>query len=200
MAEADESSTLELGRHVNDIIGLIERNSGQSDFIQFRLDWLYNAVVRYCDNIPSGEAVMALIQEATELFTQSEDHSFRQNFSFQAKLTTTGERGRPLFVISRDQLYFNFNPNNASYPSFASSRKLRLKREVLPERVVFTLRKQICSFLNEGHYRCSRRNIVTVTHNSIIQPVETLLCCAVLVWETRCNEQWAELGQWLCNR
>ena len=107
MAEADESITLELGRHVNDIIGLIERNSGQSDFTQFRLDWLYNAVVRYCDNIPSGEAVMALIrQEATELFTQSEDHSFMQNFSFQAELTATGERGRPRFVISRDQLTF----------------------------------------------------------------------------------------------
>ena len=106
MAEADESITLELGRHVNDIIGLIERNSGQSNFIQFRLDWLYNAVVRYCDDIPSGEAVMAIIQEATELFTRSEDHSFRQNFSFQAELTATGEQGRPRFVISRDQLTF----------------------------------------------------------------------------------------------
>ena len=55
---ADESITFELGRHVSDIIGLIERNTSQCDFIQFRLDWLYNAVVRYCDNIPSGEAVM----------------------------------------------------------------------------------------------------------------------------------------------
>ena len=60
--------------------------------------------MRYCDDIPSGEAVMALIQEATELFTQSEDHSFMQNFSFQAELTATGERGRPRFVILRDQL------------------------------------------------------------------------------------------------
>ena len=63
-------------RHVSDIIGLIERNTGQCDFIQFRLDWLYNAVVRYCDNIPSGEAVMALIQEATELLRQSEGDGF----------------------------------------------------------------------------------------------------------------------------
>ena len=55
---ADESITFELGRHVSDIIGLIERNTCQSDFIQFRLDRLYNTVVRYCDN-PSGEAVMA---------------------------------------------------------------------------------------------------------------------------------------------
>ena len=54
---AGELITFELGaRHVSDIIGLIERNTCQCDFIQFRLDWLYYAVVRYCDNIPSGEA------------------------------------------------------------------------------------------------------------------------------------------------
>ena len=99
---ADASITFELGRHVSDIIGLINRNNGQCDFIQFRLDWLYNAVVRYCDNIPSGEAVMALIQEATELLRQSEDDGFSQNVSFQAEITATGERGRPLFIISRD--------------------------------------------------------------------------------------------------
>ena len=64
------------------------------------------AVVRYCDNIPSGEAVMALIQEATELLRQSEDDGFSQNVSFQAKITATGERGRPRFIISRDQLTF----------------------------------------------------------------------------------------------
>ena len=64
---ADKSITSELGSDITDIIGLIERSTCQSDFTQFRLDWLYNAVVRYCDNIPSREAVMALIQEATEL-------------------------------------------------------------------------------------------------------------------------------------
>ena len=103
---ADESITLELGRHVSDIIGLIERNTGQCDFIQFRLDWLYNAIVRYCDNILSGEAVMVLIQEATELLRQSEGDGFSQTLLFQAVFTATGERGRPRFIISRDQLMF----------------------------------------------------------------------------------------------
>ena len=88
---ADESITFELGRHVSDIIDLIERNTCQCDFIQFRLDWLYNAVVRYSDNIPSGEAVMALIQEETELLRQSEGDGFSQNLSFQAEFTATGE-------------------------------------------------------------------------------------------------------------
>ena len=95
---ADESITFELGRHVSDIIGLIERNTCQCDFVQFHLDWLYNAVVRYCDNIPSGEAVMALIQEATELLRQIEGEGFSQNLSIQAGFTATGERGRPPVV------------------------------------------------------------------------------------------------------
>ena len=105
---ADKSITFELGRHMTDIIGLIERNTSQSDFTQFRLDWLHNAVVRYCDNIPSREAVMALIQEATEPLRQSEDDVFNQSFSFQAEITATGEREDPLY-ISKDQLTFLFD-------------------------------------------------------------------------------------------
>ena len=33
------------------VIGLIERNTCKCNFIQLRLDWLYNAAVRYCDDI-----------------------------------------------------------------------------------------------------------------------------------------------------
>ena len=106
---ADESITFELGRHVNDIIGLIERNTCQCDFIQFRLDWR----------------------------TRSS--------------------------------------------SFACSCKLRLKREVLTETLTFTLSKQFCRFLNENHYSFSRGNIVTITHKSIIQPVETELYKIALI-------------------
>ena len=89
---ADESITFELGRHVSDIIGLIERSTGQCDFIQFHLDWLYNAVVCYCDDIPSREAVIVLIQEVTEMLRQSEGDGFSQDL--QAELTATGEQGR----------------------------------------------------------------------------------------------------------
>ena len=49
MADADESITFEFGMHASDIIGFIERDTCRCDFIQFRLDWLYNTVVRYCD-------------------------------------------------------------------------------------------------------------------------------------------------------
>ena len=49
---------------------------------------------------------MALIQEATELLRQSEHDGFSQNFSFQVEITATDKRGRPHFIISRDQLTF----------------------------------------------------------------------------------------------
>lgn len=100
----DESITFELGRHVSDVIGLIERNPCQNNITWLNLDWLYIAAVRYSDNIPSGEAVMAFIQETTELLKQSEDDGFNQNFLFQAGFTATGERGRPRFIISKDRV------------------------------------------------------------------------------------------------
>ena len=87
---ADESISVELSRLVTDIIGLLQRRTGQNDVIEFRLDWLYNAVVRYCDNIPSGEAVLALIQEAKELLRQNENGSCSENVAFQAEVATTG--------------------------------------------------------------------------------------------------------------
>ena len=106
---ADESIAFELGRCVRDIIVLVEQGTVcQSDLIQFRLDWLYNAVVRYCDHIPSGEAVMRLVQGATELLGESERDgcTFSTNDSLQAEFAVTGQRGRPRFLISKDQLDF----------------------------------------------------------------------------------------------
>ena len=104
---ADESIAFELGRCVRDIIVLVEQGTVcQSDLIQFRLDWLYNAVVRYCDHIPSGEAVIRLVQGATELLRESEGDRFSTNDSLQAEFAVTGQRGRPRFLISKDQLDF----------------------------------------------------------------------------------------------
>lgn len=79
---------------------------GQNDVIQFRLNWLYNAVVRYCDNIPPGEAILALIQEAKEQLRQNENGSCSENVAFQAEIATTGEQGRSSFIIAKDQLEF----------------------------------------------------------------------------------------------
>ena len=41
-----------------------------------------------------------------EKLRESEGNGFSQNLSFQAELTARGERGRPRFIISREQLMF----------------------------------------------------------------------------------------------
>ena len=106
---ADKSIAFKLGRCVRDIIILVAQGTVcQSDLIQFRLDWLYNAVVRYCDHIPSGEAVMRLVQGVTELLRESECDgcTFSTNDLLQAEFAVTGQRGRARFLISKDQLDF----------------------------------------------------------------------------------------------
>ena len=109
---AEESIATELGKRVNEIIRLIEqRYFCDEDLIQVRLDWLYNAIVRYIDQIPSGETVLGVVREAAELLhtSTSDDHGsdlLDTNTSFHAELVPTGRGGRPRFLISIEQLEF----------------------------------------------------------------------------------------------
>ena len=100
---ADESIRSELSKRVREIILLIEQRSFcEDDLIQFRLDWLYNAIVRYVDQVPYGEEVMSLVRQAVQLTESGTDSS--SNVSFQADFVHTGQRGRPRYSISIDQL------------------------------------------------------------------------------------------------
>ena len=74
--------------------------------MNFALTGCTMLLYRYCDNIPSGKAVLALIQEAKELLRQIENGSCSENIAFQAEVATTGEQGRPHFIIAKDQLEF----------------------------------------------------------------------------------------------
>ena len=105
---ADESIASELNKRVRETILLIEqRNFCDDDLIKFRLDWLYNAVVRYVEEVPSGEAVMDLVHEAAELLTVSNnDYGCYSNVPFHSELVHTGQRGRSRYFIPMDQLEF----------------------------------------------------------------------------------------------
>ena len=103
--ESSESIRSELSKRVREIILLIEQRSFcEDDLIQFRLDWLYNAIVRYVDQVPYGEEVMSLVRQAVQLTESGTDSS--SNVSFQADFVDTGQRGRPRYSISIDQLEF----------------------------------------------------------------------------------------------
>ena len=103
---AEESIATELGKRVNEIIRLIEqRYFCDEDLIQFHLDWLYNAIVRYIDQIPSGKTVLGVVREAAEFLnaSTSDDHGgdLDTNTSFHAELVPTGSylRGRPRVLV-----------------------------------------------------------------------------------------------------
>ena len=86
---------------------------------------------------------MALIQEGTELLTPSEGDGFSQNFSFQAEITATGERGRPRFIISRDQLtlLLDFAERQS-----ALQQKKKTRKQILP--FVTTYPSSVCNLKN----------------------------------------------------
>ena len=89
----------ELRNCVNEIIILIEqRNFCDEDLLQFRLDWLYNAMVRYVDQIPSGVAIVNLVREASALFILENGGNDIRNFAFKPELSYTGRPGRPTTI------------------------------------------------------------------------------------------------------
>ena len=96
----------ELRNCVNEIIILIEqRNFCDEDLLQFRLDWLYNAMVRYVDQIPSGVAIVNLVREASALLLENGGNDIR-NFAFKPELSYTGRPGRPTYLVSTEQIEF----------------------------------------------------------------------------------------------
>ena len=71
---AAQSISSELSKCVRDLILLVEQgNFCEDDVAQFRLDWLYSAVVRYVDHIPSGEAVMNRLHQVAVLLATNKD-------------------------------------------------------------------------------------------------------------------------------
>ena len=92
------------------LIRQIENSSGATDHldgISYRLDWLYNSIARYFvgqrQNINVDERVIILVGNANDILRQT-----IQNVphSYSVAQVYTGERGRPKFNISQDQLQF----------------------------------------------------------------------------------------------
>ena len=104
---AAQSISSELSKCVRDLILLVEQgNFCEDDVAQFRLDWLYSAVVRYVDHIPSGEAVMNRLHQVAVLLATNKDDCRNSSVPIQAEVMLTGQRGRPRYSISKDKLEF----------------------------------------------------------------------------------------------
>ena len=71
----------------------------------FRLDWLHGLIIRYFDVYELGEEVVHLIGTARDRIA---DHLNRPQYS-ESPLPPRillGDRGRPRYLISRDQVEF----------------------------------------------------------------------------------------------
>ena len=102
-----QSISSELSKCVRDLILLVEQGSFcEDDVAQFRLDWLYSAVVRYVDHIPSGEAVMNRLHQVAVLLATNRDDCRNSSVPIQAEVMLTGQRRRPRYSISKDKLEF----------------------------------------------------------------------------------------------
>ena len=75
------------------------------DRVQYRLDWIYNTVVRYVDLDIVDERVVNCIRLAKECLQQNSG-SNSNTFQLAAETVFTGERGRPRLHIPFEQLEF----------------------------------------------------------------------------------------------
>ncbi|XP_028407186.1 uncharacterized protein LOC114529573 [Dendronephthya gigantea] len=101
----------ELVRYISEVIFVIGQNgsdeygSDGTDFANFRLDYLSSIVARYVDELNFGDQVLNNIQQARELLIQGE-RDLPVFYEAPSVVPINGQRGRPRFEISREQLEF----------------------------------------------------------------------------------------------
>ena len=78
--------------------------SDRIDSLYYRIDWLYHTTVRYLDTGIIDARIVRCLREAKDCLYRSRSRSL--STSLQAQKTFTGERGRPVFDIPKEQLEF----------------------------------------------------------------------------------------------
>ena len=78
--------------------------SDRIDSLYYRIDWLYHTTVRYLDTGIIDARIVRCLREAKDCLYRSRSGSL--STSLQAQKTFTGERGRPVFDIPKEQLEF----------------------------------------------------------------------------------------------
>ena len=79
-------------------------DSDTIDSLYYRIDWLYHTTVRYLDTGIIDTRIVRCLREAKDCLYISRSGSL--STSLQAQKTFTGERGRPVFDILKEQLEF----------------------------------------------------------------------------------------------
>lgn len=110
MAEQQsEQPVVFIRRVLTRLIRELENCNGRSDHIDsvsYRLDWLYNSLVRYLGAYnPVSDQLVGFVRDAKDLL-QILAHENGAANSYRTEQVTYGGRGRPKFDVSREQLEF----------------------------------------------------------------------------------------------
>lgn len=106
---ADEQAMIRRLLH-NSLVSIIRElaseilDSDRIDSLYYRIDWLYHTTVRYLDTGIIDARIVRCLREAKDCLYRSRSGSL--STSLQAQKTFTGERGRPVFDITKEQLQF----------------------------------------------------------------------------------------------
>ena len=106
---ADEQAMIRRLLH-NSLVSIIRElaseilDSDRIDSLYYRIDWLYHTTVRYLDTGIIDARIVRCLREAKDCLYRSRSGSL--STSLQAQKTFTGERGRPVFDILKEQLEF----------------------------------------------------------------------------------------------
>ena len=102
MAEHEQQLLVSLVRELENCNG----RSDHLDSVSYRIDWLYNSLVRYvgvCDSV--SDQLISLVRDAKDLLQVLVDDN-GVSHSFRVEQASHGGRGRPKYVVTRDQLDF----------------------------------------------------------------------------------------------
>ena len=106
---ADEQAMIRRLLH-NSLVSIIRElaseilDSDRIDSLYHRIDWLYHTTVRYLDTGIIDARTVPCLREAKDCLYRLRSGSL--STSLQAQKTFTGDRGRPVFDTTKEQLEF----------------------------------------------------------------------------------------------
>ena len=94
---------------LHSIVRQIENNDGHGDNgdgVLYRVDWLYNCLVRYVGSYNIDENIVRLVGRSRDMLEEIANAHSSNRQSFEVGRILSGNRGRPRLGITREQLEF----------------------------------------------------------------------------------------------
>ena len=94
------------------------RDAAALEYALFRVDVLYQAVQRFSDLLPEGDAILDRVNNVRQILSAAIDVNESDHEGYCTECQISVHRGRPRFKISKEQLDF-FVENGFTVPNIA---------------------------------------------------------------------------------